>query len=150
MTIRQQILQKLQERLDQYNWDAWQPEEVHLGRTIFDPDNDPLPLLTIVAGTETSNRTAYRTNQREMPVEVSGLVSLANGADVSEFCEPIYGEIEKGCFHGGAIQIGDDYFTIEFRGGGIVDYPSDPGPAVVTVGVSLAVTYETEIGDPTQ
>ena len=149
VTIRHLLLTKLQERLSQFNFSTWSPEEVHIGRTMFDPDVDRLPLLTVVAGTDTSNRSAYRTNQREMQVDVSGIVSLDDGADVTELCEPIYGEIEKACFHGGEIQIGDNYYSIEFRGGGIVDYPSDPGPALVTVGVSLAVTYETDIGDPT-
>ena len=150
VTIRYQILQSLQARLQQYNFSTWTPEDVHVGRVMFDPDVDRLPLLTVVAGTDTSNRSAYRTNQREMPIDVSGIVSLEDGADVTELCEPIYGEIEKACFNGGEIQIGENYFTIEFRGGGIVDYPSDPGPALVTIGVSLAVTYETDIGNPDQ
>lgn len=153
VTIRQKILDALQTRMDRMY-----PDNVYIGRTIFDPEVDRLPLATIVAGTETSTRTAYRTNQREMPIEVSALISLggdndsgvATYKDVTAACEPIYGQMEQSCFDGGSqIQIGDDYFTLEFRGGGIVEYPSEPGPAIVTVGVSLAVTYETEIGDPT-
>ena len=154
VTIRQKILDALQTRME-----TIYPDDVYQGRTIFDPDVDRLPLVTIVAGVETSARTAYRTNSREMPVEVSALISLGGDndtgvetyKDVTAACEPIYGQIEQACFHGGSeIKIGDDYYQIEFRGGGIVDYPSEPGPAIVTVGVSLAVTYETEIGDPTK
>jgi len=154
VTIRQKILEALQARMERVY-----PDNVYIGRTIFDPEVDPLPLATIVAGTETSTRTAYRLNQREMPVEVSALISLGGDndtgvetyKDVTEACEPIYGQIEEACFNGGSsIEIGDNHYPIEFRGGGIIDYPSEPGPAIVTVGVSLAVTYETEIGDPTQ
>lgn len=153
VTIRQKIIDALRVRMERMY-----PDDVHVGRTIFDPSVDRLPLVTIVAGVETSSKTAYKLNRREMPIEVSALISLGGDNDsgvktykyVTEACEPIYGQMEQACFYGGSdIQIGDNYYPIEFRGGGIIDYPSDPGPAIVTVGVSLAVTYETEIGDPT-
>ena len=151
ITIRQQLLEALKTRLESQIAD-----DVHIGRTIFDPDYDKLPLVTILARTETSSRTAYNTNRREMPIDIAYLVSFGGDQDtgketykdVFEACEPVYGTLEKACFHGGQIQIGNNFYSIEFRGGGISDYPSEPGPAVVTVGVSLAVTYETDIGDP--
>ena len=148
-TIREQIISALQTRLENYAWTAWDPS-VFVGRSVFDPDTDAdrLPVLTILPGVEDSTRTKYRTDQITMPLDLSGLVSLEDSADVTELCEPVFGEMKKAAFNGGAILIGTDYFTLEYRGGGIITYPGELGPAIVTIGVTLAITYETATGDP--
>ena len=154
-TIREQIISALQTRLENYAWTSWDPS-VFAGRSVFDPDvdTDRLPVLTILPSVEDSTRTKYRTDQITMQVDLSGLVSLEDGAEVYEHCEPVFGELRKACFYvsatdsSGAIQIGTDYFTLEYRGGGIITYPGELGPAIVTVGVTLAITYETATGDP--
>ena len=146
-TIREQIIAALQTRLENYAWEMWNPE-IYVGRSIFDPDTDPLPVLTILPSVEEAARTRYGTDQITMQVDLSGLVSLADGASVTEDCEPIFGEMRKAAFSGGEIQIGNDYVAMAYTGGGIMDYPSELGPAIVTIGVTLAITYETNIGDP--
>lgn len=147
--IRLRLATAIKERFEDATFETFTPSNVFLGRSIFDPDSDPLPLITIVPGVEDSNVTRYRTDQRTMPVEISALVSLNDGADVTEICEPIYAEMHKVLFFNGfQIQLGSDYFSMEFRGGGIIEYPAETGPSVVTVGVSLEITYETAIGDP--
>lgn len=148
-SIRTQLVEAIQSRLYSYAWGSFAPAGVYLGRSIFDTDSDPLPLITIVPGVEDSEVSRYGTDLRIMPVDISAIISLDDGADVTAVCEPIYAEVHKAVFNdGNQIQIGSDYFSIEFRGGGIVEYPAETGPAVVTVGVSLEITYETAIGDP--
>lgn len=147
ISLRQKIINAVNDRLANYQWQQWGPE-VFTGRTIFDPDQDSLPVLTIVPGVEESERTRYRTDYITMPVEISGLVSLDDGADVYEICEPIFAEIRKAIFDGGQIEIGDDHYDITYRGGGIAEYPTETGPAIVTIGVSIAIEYETATGDP--
>ena len=146
-TIREQIIAALETRLKNYNWQQWDPD-IFVGRSVFDPDVDPLPVLTILPSVEEAARTRYGTDQITMQVNLSGIVSLADGASVTEDCEPIFGEMRKAAFSGGEIQIGTDYVAMAYTGGGIMDYPSELGPAIVTIGVILAITYETNIGDP--
>jgi len=75
---------------------------------------------------------------------------------VTEVAEPIFGELHKAVFNGGelALTFGEgvderiDYFPIEYRRGDIVDYPGAPGPAIITIVVSVAVSLETVTGDP--
>ncbi|WP_028575029.1 hypothetical protein [Desulfonatronovibrio hydrogenovorans] len=147
MTVRQQIIETLKARLQSYSWAEFEPE-IHAGRTIFDPDEDPLPVVTIVAGTETSERTRYGTDLRTMQIDVSALLSLADGKEAFDIGEPAFGELHKACFDGGEIQIGDDYVALIYTGGGIVDYPSELGPALITIAVTITVTFETATGNP--
>jgi len=154
-TIRHQLIDEMQERLENYSWSDIDPQ-VFAGRTIFDPTSDPLPVITVVAGLEDSERTRYGSDRRTIPMDISALVSLEDGADVTEVAEPIFGELHKAVFNGGelALTFGEgvderiDYFPIEYRRGGIVDYPGAPGPAIITIVVSVAVSLETVTGDP--
>ncbi len=155
LTVRHRLIEAMRERIEEYSWQTIDPD-VHVGRTIFNPDDDPLPIVTVVAGLEDSERTRYGTDRRTMSLDISALVSLDNGADTTEACEPIFGDLHKAVFNGGelALTSGEgeaervDYFSIEYRGGGIVDYPGAPGPAIVTIAVSVAVSFETVTGDP--
>ncbi len=147
-TLRHRILTALQQRLEAWSWSSIDIQEVYVGRVMFNPEVDPLPLITIVASVDESTPTAYKTNRRVMPIEVSALASLDDGATVTEDLEPAYGEIETAIWNGGHLQVGDDHFNIEFRGGGIADYPTETGAALVTIAVLIAIAYETPVGDP--
>lgn len=146
-TIRQQIIQALENRLAAYTWIEIDPE-VSTGRVIFDPDTDPLPVITIVAGVETSERTRYGSDKRTMPVDVSALISISDAKDAFEIGEPALGELHKACFHGGELPVGDDFVSLAYTGGGIVDYPGELGPAIITIAVTLSVIFETDSGNP--
>lgn len=154
-TVRERIINALADRLEAYDWQQWQPE-IFTGRNMFDPEADALPVLTIIPSAEEAEQTRYGTDLVTMQIDVSGLVSLPDEKTVSEDCEPVFGEIRKACFDGGTIDLtfgeGADeitnYYKLQYTGGGIIDYPSELGPAIVTIGVTLAITYETNIGDP--
>jgi len=145
METRQTILEKLRDRLESHSWQTFGPT-VFVGRTIFDPDSDPLPVLTIVPGLESSERTRYGADRIDMPCEVSALVSLKDGRDVTELCEPIFAEIKQALFAPGQIEVesGDDpqYVSITYVGGGIADYPGEIGPAIVTIVVQVRLHFE--------
>lgn len=159
-TTRERIAYALRDRLAAYPWETWQPD-VYVGRSVFDPDQDPMPVLTIVPGVENAEQSRYGTDLVDLTLDLSALVSLADGQDVTAQCEPIFGEIRRACFAGGAISLDHTYtddggaeqtatnhYALQYRGGGILDYPAELGPALVTVGVTLATTYETDIGEP--
>ncbi len=145
MDARQTILEKLRDRLEAHSWEAFAPT-VFVGRTIFDPDSDPLPVLTIVPGLETSEPTRYGADRIDMPCDVSALVSLKDGQEVTELCEPIFAEIKSALFGPGQIEIasGEDpqYVSITYAGGGIADYPSEIGPSTVTIVVQARLRFD--------
>ena len=157
MTIRRQIIDAIADRLEAYSWTVFTAPDIHKGRMIFDPDQsiDPLPLVTIIPEMEEAEQSRYNNDLITMPVAVTCLMSLEDGADTYEICEPVFGELRQALFSGGPIEIGVDdtdeeaeLFPFDYRGGGIVSYPTEIGPAVVNITVSAVVKYESTIGDP--
>lgn len=149
VTLRKNLINGLKTRLENYSWTVLESPSVFAGRTRFDPEEDPLPIITIIAGTEDgTEQTAYKTNFRTMPLEVTALISLEDSKEAFDIGESVFGELEKACFSGGPLIIGEDSYFFESRGGGIVDYPDQLGPAMLTITVSLELPYETEIGEP--
>ena len=141
---RQPILTALHAYLEAYNWQTFQPE-VHLGRSVFDPDRDPLPVLTILPGQETAEH-RYGYDQITLDIGISALVSLANGQDILEICEPVFAEIKTALFTG-ILQVMDEQFTLQYTSGGISDYPPELGPFVATIGVNAQLQYTTDHND---
>lgn len=153
-TIRHRIIEALASRLEDYSWDEIEPE-IHVGRTTFDPDYDPLPVVTVVARPDESELTMYRADRRTMTLDVSVLIALDDAKEAGATGEALYGELHKAVFDGGALSLEftdpeeTEYFPLEFQGGGIADYPDTPsGPAHVTIAVTVSVTFETAHGDP--
>ena len=163
-TIRMQLIEEIEARLDDFSWTTLTDPSVFVGRSIFntesDPDNpdldvDPLPLFAILAGMEDTEQRRYNIDTDTMPVSITCIVSLEDGADAYTICEPIYGEMKKALFEDGDLELGteDSGSEIEafpfFRtGGGIEEYPSEFGPAIVKIIISAVVKYETTTGDP--
>jgi len=149
VTLRKTLINELKTRLETYTWSVLESPEVFTGRTRFDPDEDPLPLITIVAGIEDgTEQTAYQTNFRTMPLDVSALISIEDAKEAGDIGEDVFGELEKACFFGGPLTIADENYFLDFKGGGIVDYPDQLGPAMLTITVALELAYETGFGQP--
>ncbi len=148
VTVRHKIIKELKNNLEGYNWRTLDSPLLYAGRTRFDTEDEPLPIVTIVAGLEYDiEQTAYNTNFRKLPVEISALVSLEDGAETTEICEPVFGELEKAVFNK-RIEINEQTFNIYLRGGGIADYPEQLGSAVLIITLSVDIHYETVIGNP--
>jgi len=148
-TVREQIIETLRERLATYDWQVFDPT-IWVGRSTFDPESERLPVVTLLPGQEESEPTPYGADHITMPVDVSALVSLEDGQEASTYGEPVFGELRKAVFSGNGIYIayGEEYFSLSYGGGGIVGYPDELGPAVITVGLNLQVIYKTNKADP--
>lgn len=150
-TIRQQIIEGFAAHLSAWSWQSAPFAAVHTGRTVFDPELDPLPLITILPRPDESTATVYGMDSNTMLLDVSALLRLEApdgvAANATEVGEPVKGEMQAASF---AIPtaLADMVERIEYRGGGIDDYPSDLGQTIITVGLSLAVVYETKKGNP--
>jgi hypothetical protein len=155
-TIRQRIIEGITARLAGH---AWQTAAfaVHQGKAAFDPDIDPAPLLTVLPRPDESSTTRYGSDENTMPVEVIAVLTVANPptapADLVAVTEPIKGEIQQ------VLTAEPDptadppppeplYERIEYRGGGLDEYPGEFGEVTIQIGLSLAVVYQTAAGDP--
>jgi hypothetical protein len=154
-TIREQIIDAIADRLTDFTWTAITTPSIFIGRSIFDPEVDEMPLVTMLAGQEDSERTRYGIDSITMPVSVSCLISLEDGAAVDSIAEPVFGEMKEALFAGGPIDLGFEdsgeeveAFPFVYAGGGLVDYPSELGPAIINITISAVVKYETATGDP--
>lgn len=150
-TIRQQIIEAFAAHLAAASWQSAPFAAVYVGRAVFDPDTDPLPLITILPRPDETEATRYGTDSNTMQLDVSALLRLESPGDgiptATEIGEPVKGELQATAF---AIPsaLADMVERIEYRGGGVDDYPDTLGQSTFTVSLSLAVVYETKKGDP--
>ena len=138
---RQPILTALHAYLESYSWQSFSPV-VHLGRSVFDPERDPLPVLTILPGQETAEH-RYGYDQITLDIGVSALVSLKDGQDILEICEPVFAELKTALFTG-VLTVVEEQFTLSYTSGGISDYPPELGPYVATIGINAQLQYTTD------
>lgn len=151
-TIRQQIIEAFAAHLAATSWQSAPFAAVYIGRVVFDPDTDPLPLITILPRPDETDATLYGTDSNTMPLDVTAVLRLEApdggvASTATEIGEPVKGELQATAF---AIPtaLADMVERIEYRGGGVDDYPDTLGQSTFTVSLSLAVVYETKKGDP--
>ena len=143
-TIREKIIAAMTSTLKNYSeYTTISSPDVHRGRIIFDPDVDPLPLISVVPRVESAEPTTYQTTDCTMPVDVSCLVPVGE-SNPSELGEAVLGELIKAALSA----VPSDAESIFYTGGGIDEYPDEMGQAVLTVGISLSVKYKTDTDDP--
>lgn len=129
----------LRDYLEAYAWTTWSPS-VHLGRSVFDPDADPLPVLTILPGQE-SVEPRYGADRLNLPLDVSALISFADGQDLLEDCEAVLAQIKTALF-AAPIPLGDHLISLRYAGGGLQNYPAELGPHVAVIALRAEWSYE--------
>ena len=157
-TIREKIIDAIYDRLNDYAWTTLTDVGIFRGRSIFDPANpdEQLPLITILPGQEESTRTKYGTDDRNTQVSITCLMSLEDGTEVDALCEPVFGEMQAALFGEGPIiidegdstAVDDREVAFQYRGGGIVEYPQELGPAIITITITAEFAYECPAGNP--
>ena len=152
-SIRHQIIDALVVYLTRYPWITQQLKVVP-GRNVFDPANDILPILAVIPEPEVTEKTKYGLDDNSMPVEISALVKIEKQDDKEEYDAIELGEPVKAEIHMAAVAAARDdslsnlVDSIQYTGGGIADWPSGMGPTIITIGVSVLVTYKTKTGNP--
>ena len=148
---RQPILTALHAYLEAYNWQTFSPE-VYLGRSVFfpgskdDPGPDPLPVLTVLPGQETAEHRYGGYDQITLDIGISAFISLDDGQDILEICEPVFAEMKKAMFTG-VLTVATEQFTLQYTSGGILEYPPELGPFVAQIGVNAQLQYTTDHND---
>ena len=113
------------------------------GQELFDPDVDPLPVITVMPGVEEAERSRYGSTLCTMPVDISCLISFGEN-NPSELGEAVLGELITATLS----SLPADAEDMEYAGGGILEYPDQMGQRTLTAGIVINVKYETDIGDP--
>lgn len=160
-TVRKRLIDLVETRLNNFSFTTFKKKEdgsivqpdTHKGRIVFD-DTEPLPLIALIPSTDDSKVNEYGNNAKTMPLTIAAIISLTKAEikDAYNITEAILGELEKALFDDGALQLSiglETYdFAFQYLGGGVADYPDELGPAVVTIGISSQILFETDIGDP--
>ena len=143
-TIREKIIKHVLATLAGYvSFVSIPSPGVSRGRQVFDPDVDPLPVIAVLPGIEEAARTRYGTTHCIMPIDISCLISLDEN-NPSELGEAVLGELITAALS----SLPGDAEDLSYTGGGIGSYPDQLGQAVLSVGITIDVQYETDIGDP--
>lgn len=94
-------MELLQEILQAHTWACFGEDitpTIHLGRVSFDPETDPLPLITLVPALETSEPTRYNCNAITLSIGASALVSTQGGAGAFTVGETVLAELHHALF----------------------------------------------------
>ena len=142
-TIREKIIADIVSTLNLYgSYSVIASPTVVRGYETFDPDVHDLPIVAVVPRQENVERTEYGAYQCTMQVDVYCLVKLGS-ANPSELAEAVLGELLLATFSATPSDASD----MAYVNGGIDEY-MDQTKTVLTVGITIEVVYETDIGDP--
>jgi hypothetical protein len=156
-TIREKIIQEIFDLYDEFTFESVTNPTIHRGRQIFDPESEPPPIITILPRIEESVSTPYGMSGQSMPVDIICLERVGTN-NPSELGEKILGELIA-CFAGvpstsagSHVKTGGlstDYADgFVYRSGGIDAYPDELGHAILHIGITVIVKYQTLAGDP--
>jgi hypothetical protein len=156
-TIRGKLIKELVDLFEDFPFESVSNPTVYRGRLMFDPDAEPPPLVTVLPRTEEASYDDYGLTTCVMPVDIICLSRMGD-RNPSELGEDILGELVAVVFgkqttvdgqtvkHGGMSGTYAD--EIHYRSGGIDAYPGQMGQQILHVGITIAIKYQTNTGDP--
>lgn len=141
------ICDQLEELFESHQWLSLTEPAIHQGLTLWNPDTNTLPLITIIPRLGKNEADRYGSITCAQPVEITALIPLAVGASamigqavVAEMIKVIFRNRQHG-WHG----FPDELSGIKLLEHGIVQYPDEINPQMVSVGITLEITYEMEL-----
>ena len=142
-TIREKIIAGIVSTLNGYaSFTVIGSPTVVRGYENYDPDVHEFPIIAVMPRQEDVERTTYGSYQCTMQVDIYCLVKIGTH-NPSELAEAVLGELITAALSSTPSDVSD----FAYVNGGIDDY-MDLSKTVLTVGISMEVTYETDIGDP--
>lgn len=142
-TIRETIIQAIVDSVDGYTFTALAGADVYRGRIRFQEQLEDLPLISVIPRQEEAGIGNYGQSLCTMEVVV-GAIAAIGAANPSELAEAVHGELIKAAFRVAPA----DARKMAYAGGGIEQYPDELGQPLLAVSITLAVEYETDLGDP--
>ena len=142
-TIREKIISAIVSTLKNYaSYSVVASPTVVRGYENYDPDVDNFPIIAVMPRQDDVERTKYGIQNCTMQVDIYCLVKIGTN-NPSELAEAVLGELIVAALS----STPSDASDMAYVNGGIDDY-MDLSKTVLTVGISIEVTYETDIGDP--
>lgn len=157
VTIRELIIREIKDLYENFTFESIESPTIYRGRQVFDPDTETPPLITILPRTEESIK-EYGMSEQGMPIDIVCLARMGT-ENPSELGEEILGELILCVFgknnpdvDGDPAKAGGLTLTyadsLDYRSGGIDQYPDEAGQAILHVGITVFIKYSTDMGDP--
>jgi hypothetical protein len=137
------ICEHLKTILEAAAWRSLDEPTVFTAMTLWDPETQALPLITILPRIEKSAGKRYGKTQVDMPVEITALVPLAVGDSAImglAVADEIAAHIFR-AFKNDWESFPDSFEDIDYVDGGIISYPDELNPQMLTAGVTLSIKY---------
>ena len=142
-TIREKIIAGIISTLEGHaSYSVIASPTIVRGYENYDPDVDGFPIIAVMPRQEDAQRTKYGTESHTMQVDIYCLIKIGTG-NPSELAEAVLGQLILAALG----STPSDASDMAYLNGGIDEY-MDLSKTVLTVGISIEVTYETDIGDP--
>lgn len=142
---RELIIREIKTAMDSYSFVNLTGAAVVRGQINFDASIESLPQIAILPQPEEATRDDYGHSICIMPVDVSCLIELGDN-NASELGEAVLGELIQA-----VLSISSAYADdVVYVSGGVADYPNQLGQKVLAVGITVAVEYRFDIGNPYQ
>jgi hypothetical protein len=141
------ICDQIQGLFEAHAWQSLNSPEIYQGLSIWDPDNQNLPLITILPRMARVETNRYGECDCSQSVEITALIPLAVGASamigqavVAEIIKAVFAPRQHDWFG-----FPDEMHGIKLTEAGIIQYPSEMNPQMVSAGVTLEINYEMEL-----
>ena len=137
------ICDHLEEILTNAVWQTIKEPSIFTGLSLWDPENQPLPVITILPRIEKALGKRYGKVQVELPVEITALVPLDKGQSAMigvVVAEEIAMHIFRAKEHNWG-EFPESLDDIDYSDGGIIDYPDELNPQMVSCGITINVKY---------
>lgn len=142
---RELIIREIKAAMDGYSFADLAGASVVRGQINFDANIESLPQVAILPQPEDATRDDYGHSVCIMPVDISCLIELGDN-NASELGEAVLGELIQA-----VLSINSAYADdVVYVNGGVADYPNRLGQKVLAVGITVAVEYRFDIGNPYQ
>lgn len=141
---QERICDHIKSILENSDWQNLDSPEVFLGLTLWDPENQKLPLITIIPRIEKATGQRYGNIECELPIEITVLIPMANGQDTM-IGLAVANEITACVFRARENNWAgypDHLIDIIYVDGGIISYPDEINPQLLTAGITINAVYE--------
>ena len=141
------ICDQIQTLFEGQDWLSLNDPSIFQGLSLWDPATQTLPLITILPRLAKVETDRYGEIECSQPIEITALIPLSAGQSAS-IANAVVAEMIKAVFlprqhnwHG----FPDEMSGIKLLEAGIVQYPDELNPQMVSAGITLETQYEMEL-----
>lgn len=143
-TLREKIIAHIVSTLDNYaSFISIASPTVDRGYEWYDPDVHDLPIIAVLPRPEDAERTKYGTVSCTMPVDIYCILKIG-ASNPSILGEAVLGELIVAALSATPPDASD----MAYVNGGIDEYQDQHASSLMRIGITINITYETDIGDP--